>query len=346
MSSITQLTAENFLAFKSLDLKFCKGVNVLIGSNGTGKTHILKTLYAACAITEEAELERGFAQKLIGVFQPFEGKPGRLAYRVRTSITAKVTVFKANTKISASFSNHTQAIAKIVVTGESAWKRSKSQSAYIPVKEMLAHAPGFISTARKRELAFEEVYTDIISRALLPSLKGPVDARRKIILNTLQSAIHGKVTTKGEVFFLKNKQGDLEFTLLSEGIRKLALIWILTQNGTLTQGSTLFWDEPEANLNPSRLGEVVEVILELQRMGVQVFVSTHNYVLLKEFEIRTKKTDVISYTSLYRNDNKDDKIESEIVSSVRQLSVNKIMDTYNKLYDSEIERAMRGFSLD
>ena len=32
---------------------------------------------------------------------------------------------------------------------------------------------------------------------------------------------------------LLNKQGNMEFTLLAEGIRKLALLWLLIQNGTL-----------------------------------------------------------------------------------------------------------------
>ena len=177
-----------------------------------------------------------------------------------------------------------------------------------------------------------------------PPLKGPTGEKRKKILNALQEAIEGKVTTKGEVFFLRNKQGNLEFTLLSEGMRKLALIWILTQNGVLTTGSILFWDEPEANLNPSRMGEVVEVILELQRLGVQVFVSTHNYVLLKEFELRSRKDDSLSYTALYRDD--DGIIRHESVDRYKDLSANKILDTYNSIYDREISSSVKGLKFD
>lgn len=50
----------------------------------------------------------------------------------------------------------------------------------------------------------------------------------------------------------------------------------------------LFWDEPEANLNPALMGDVIEVVLALQRLGVQVFMSTHNYVMLKELDLRTQ----------------------------------------------------------
>jgi hypothetical protein len=53
---------------------------------------------------------------------------------------------------------------------------------------------------------------------------------------------------------LSNKQG--EFILLAEGFRKLGLLWLLLQNGTLLNGSVLFWDEPETNLNPKTMQTV------------------------------------------------------------------------------------------
>lgn len=339
MSTITSFSASNFAAFKDLSLSFNAGVNIFIGSNGTGKTHLLKTLYAACSITDGPDKDRSFAQKLIGVFHPFEGRPGRLAYRGSGSVTSIVSVNIGRRRIKAQFSNHTKVTSAISVTGEDRWKALEVSCAYIPVKEMLSHAPGFLSTMAQRELSFEEIYGDIISRAYLPPLKGPTGAKRKKILEALQEAIDGKATTKGEVFFLRNKQGNLEFTLLSEGMRKLALIWILTQNGVLTEGSILFWDEPEANLNPSRMGEVVEVILELQRLGVQVFVSTHNYVLLKEFELRSTSEDKISYTALYRD--AEQIIRPESGSSLKDLSVNKILDTYNSIYDREVASSVK-----
>ncbi len=51
MSKITNIRLENFTAFARLDQPFSAGVNVIIGANGTGKTHLLKVLYSACAVT-------------------------------------------------------------------------------------------------------------------------------------------------------------------------------------------------------------------------------------------------------------------------------------------------------
>jgi ABC-type ATPase involved in cell division len=128
-----------------------------------------------------------------------------------------------------------------------------------------------------------------------PALKGQPDKDRIKLLDILQKSMDGKVISKNEEFFLKNKQGELKFTLLAEGFRKLGLLWLLIQNGTLLSGSALFWDEPETNLNPRLMKTVVEILVELQRLGVQIFICTHDYVLLKEFDLTVQKEDKIRY---------------------------------------------------
>jgi ABC-type ATPase involved in cell division len=341
MSKITGIKLENFTSFAAFNQPFSMGVNVIIGANGTGKTHLLKILYAACAVTVGEDREKGFPLKLRNVFNPYEGRIGRLARRQSTSVSTRATVTReGGSRISAEFSNHTSRLDAVKVTGAIGWRKAELASAYIPVKEMLAHAPGFLATAAKREIAFEEVYVDIIKRAFLPRLMGPVDKARQRLLAALQQAIDGKVVAKGEHFFLKNKQGELEFTLLAEGMRKLALIWLLIQNGTLLSGSVLFWDEPEANLNPALMGEVVEVILELQRLGVQVFLTTHNYVLLKEFDLRKQKADQISYLSLFRDDS--GAVSGNASDSYQGVDPNVIAGTFSDLYDRELRRSLGG----
>lgn len=341
MSKIIHVKLENLTAFGQLGLDFSPGTNVLIGTNGTGKTHLLKVLYAACAITTGEDTEKGFGLKLRNVFNPYEGRIGRLSRRQSSSVKTRIAITRQGaSKLTAEFSNHTNKIEDIRVTGENAWQKEPLESAFIPVKEMLANAPGFLATASKREIYFEEVYVDIIKRAYLPKLMGPTHRDRARLLNALQKAIDGKVIAKGEHFFLKNKQGDLEFTLLAEGMRKLALVWLLIQNGTLLAGSILFWDEPEANLNPSLIGEVVEVILELQRLGVQVFLTTHNYVLLKEFDLRKKKGDYVRYISLFRDDSNC--IVGHSSDTYRGVDPNAIAETFADLYNRDISRAMKG----
>ena len=149
----------------------------------------------------------------------------------------------------------------------------------------------------------------------------------------------GRVITEGEHFFLKNRQGNLEFTLLAEGIRKLALLWLLIQNGTLTDASILFWDEPEANLNPKLIRTVVRILLELQRMGDQIFIATHDYVLLKWLDLQLKPEDKIKYHALYREEKRGD-IKVSSVDSFAQIHPNAIADTFSELYDQEIAKSL------
>lgn len=340
MSKLTQIELTNFTAFESLNENFSPGVNVIIGTNGTGKTHLLKILYAACAVTMGEDKEKGFVRKLLAVFKPYEARMTRLIRRRRGLSAAGITVRRDDgCAITVAFGNQRGDVNEVRVDGEPPWQATALEAAYIPVKEMLANAPGFLSTVAKRELEFEEIYPDIVKRAYLPRLTGN-DQGRTRLLKALQTAIDGKVVIKGEYFFLKNSQGELEFTLMAEGMRKLALVWLLIQNGTLLAGSVLFWDEPEANLNPSLMGDVVDVILELQRLGVQVFITTHNYVLLKEFDLRKQPGDALRYISLFRDSS--GAVSANSGDSYTGIAPNAILDTFSNLYDRQLTRSLGG----
>jgi hypothetical protein len=303
----------------------------------------MKVAYAACDITKSGQR---FSEKLVSTFLPTDGALGRLVKRQSRSSTAKLRVTRTGgAKVGLEFSNHAKdwQHKNIKKTGYKKWVATPIESVFIPVKEMLANAPGFRSLYSQREIHFESVYADIIDRAFLPILRGPRDTTRRMLLNSLQRAMDGKVTVKGEEFFLKNKQGDLEFTLLAEGLRKLGLLWLLIQNGTLAGGSVLFWDEPETNLNPRLFSSVVEILLELQRLGVQVFVTTHDYAIMKEFELAARSKDMIWYHALYRTEG----VEGvQIESSERPFSLEHslIAAAMTSLYDREIKRSLGGES--
>ncbi|MEK7257758.1 MAG: AAA family ATPase, partial [Bacteroidota bacterium] len=44
-NKIKRLELENFTCFGKVGMDFSPGINVFIGENGTGKTHLLKVLY-------------------------------------------------------------------------------------------------------------------------------------------------------------------------------------------------------------------------------------------------------------------------------------------------------------
>ena len=73
--ALTRLQLENFTAFESLDLELSPGINVLVGPNGTGKTHIMKVCYAMCDISKSG---LDLQEKLVRVFLPKGRELGRL----------------------------------------------------------------------------------------------------------------------------------------------------------------------------------------------------------------------------------------------------------------------------
>jgi len=337
--SLTRVKLQSFTTFSDLDLPLSPGLNVFVGANGTGKTHLMKVCYAACDVSSKPEIS--FVEKLVRLFLPQKRAPGRLVKRQKGSIKAIAEVHRNSVKLQTSFSNHIEKTdsPKINTVGAKRWVEEPIKSVYIPVKDMLANAPGFRSLYEEREIHFEEVYADILSKACLPVLRGPMDSLRKDLLKELQNKIGGKVEIKNEEFFLRNSQGNLEFTLLAEGMRKLGLLWLLIQNGTLQSGSALFWDEPETNLNPRLLGTVIEILLQLQRTGVQIFLATHNYVILKEIDLRMESNDKVAFHSLYKNEK--DEIACHTTQTYLDIHPNAIAQTFTDLYDREIERSFR-----
>jgi len=341
---LEKIKFERFTAFEKLEIKFSPGVNIFVGENGTGKTHILKAAYSACDI---AKSKGGFAEKINNVFYPSGKQIGRLVKRSGASSKGSLEVTRKledGKKISLrlSLSNHTTKPEKATVSGSpKAWTENPMEAAYIPVKDMMANAPSFRSLYEEREIHFEEIYVDILRKAFLPLLKGPTDKARKQLLESLQEAMDGKVVAKNEEFFLRSKHGELEFTLLAEGFRKMGLLWILIQNGTLLNGAVLFWDEPETNLNPRLMKTVVGILLELQRLGVQIFLTTHDYVILKEFDLQTKNDDQILFHSLFRPKDTGE-IEVSSTEDYLNLSPNAIDDTFGTIVDREIEKSMEG----
>ena len=141
-------------------------------------------------------------------------------------------------------------------------------------------------------------------------------------------------------FYLKpGTQAKLEFNLVAEGLRKIALLWQLIKNGTLEKGSVLFWDEPEANINPKYIPVLAELLIMLETEGVQIFVSTHDYFLSKYIEVKRRQDSKVQYISLYKNEN--NKVLCEIAPEFELLEHNAIMDTFRQLYREEIGVALK-----
>ena len=206
---------------------------------------------------------------------------------------------------------------------------------YQVLPAILSNAWNLDAAVKMGNVEFDDTYLDIIAAAKIDISRGVDSSARKKYLEILQKISNGKVTLHDDRFYLKpGTQAKLEFNLVAEGLRKIALLWQLIKNGTLEKGSVLFWDEPEANINPKYIPVLAELLIMLENEGVQIFVSTHDYFLSKYIEVKRRKESNVQYISLYKDEN--DKVQCEIAEEFELLEHNAIMDTFRQLYREEI----------
>lgn len=331
---LTRIEAENFTVFEKINIPFGKGLNVFVGENGVGKTHLMKIAYAACQASKH---DVRFPQKAVMLFRPDQSGIGRLVNRDKNgNHTAKLLVESDMAKIGMTFSTKTRKW-DAEITSEEKWEKQMSDltSVFIPAKEILSNAWNLDAAVKMGNVEFDDTYLDIIAAAKIDISRGVDSAARKKYLDILQKISNGKVTLQDDRFYLKpGTQAKLEFNLVAEGLRKIALLWQLIKNGTLEKGSVLFWDEPEANINPMYIPVLAELLIMLESEGVQIFVSTHDYFLSKYIEVKRSKDSEVQYISLYKDEDK--KVQCETSNKFELLEHNAIMDTFRQLYREEI----------
>jgi hypothetical protein len=135
-------------------------------------------------------------------------------------------------------------------------------------------------------LPFEETWRDTCILLGAPLARGPRESVIKKLLEPLEKAMGGSVELdKSGRFYLNLASGSMEMHLVAEGLRKLATVARLIANGSLLDKGYLFWDEPEANLNPKVIKALAKTILQVAQSGIQVFIATHSLFLLRELHI-------------------------------------------------------------
>ncbi|MHB8089599.1 MAG: AAA family ATPase [Anaerolineaceae bacterium] len=337
--ALTKLYLENFTVFDKIDLEFSKGINVFIGENGTGKTHIMKLLYSACQAAQAKSTAIDFAQKIVRVFRPDDLALNRLVKRGVGSSNAKVKVSSDRHSITLIFNSKFK--KNIEITGNESWEKQLSSltSTFIPAKEILSNSRNLIQAIERNNVDFDDTYKDIISAASVDLTRGPDSATRKKYLKSLQEITTGTVSIKNDEFYLKpGTQSMLEFQLVAEGIRKIALLWQLIKNGTLENGSILFWDEPEANINPKHIPALVDMLFNLQKDGVQIFIATHDYFFAKYLEVRKTDENAVLFHALHKIENG---VRHESDTSFTLLENNSIIAQSIALYKEEVEKVMK-----
>jgi len=299
---------KNFLAFKNNEFQICNGINLFIGDNDTGKTCIIKMMYAMAKsweiysrkeYYEKVAFKKVLGEKMFDIFQPRENR--KLGDLVTKGVKDKMEVdilfrktidFKQNLYLK---------------FGESTYKTINDcpdeldtvglnfNAVFIPAKEVLT-AFKTIKYIRERLFlpGFDDTYLDLIR-----NLEAPLGIAKKpdVFINIhkqLEDLYSGSLElSSGEEPFVFNR-GTKKFAIsvTSEGIKKISIITSLLHKNQLQDGSLLFIDEPESNLHPSAIRKLVDAIAQIAKAGVQVFLASHSYVVLMQLAISARKYDV------------------------------------------------------
>ena len=288
---ISTLSVQNFTLFDQAQLRFSSGLNVFVGQNGTGKSHLMKLLYAnlralmsemeGAAAPTKKHLETAIARRLKGIFRP--DALGRLTRRQQGRCRADVCMsLEAGHELRYSFSTQSSEAVSVEAFPAS-W--NDKLSVYLPTREMLSIYPNFTGTYESVEIPFEETWYDLARMLGRPLSKGPKRRECSTLLDPLQApeVLNGTVVLENGRFYLRSKDnGKLEAHLLSEGLRKIATGGSPDCERLADPRLGALLDEPEANLNPLLVRRVAATIQTLVERGTQVFIATHSLFLLRE----------------------------------------------------------------
>lgn len=294
---LKKLTVENFTVFPKASFEFSPQLNVIVGDNGAGKSHLLKLCYslAACSFAAgsavspptKQELQKQLADKLLRTLRP--DTLGRLVSRKQGRGRSEVSVTWVGQRaanFSFNFASNSQSEVKLDQAPE---LYLESATIFVPTREVLSIFPGFANAYRKRELEFDETYYDLVTALEARPLKGARPKDIAPIIEKLEEVMEGRIVVDNGRFYLVltgDAKGKMEIPLVAEGIRKIAMLAYLLINGELRDKGILIWDEPETNLNPRLIKSVAEILTLLALSGVQVVTATHSLFLLRELEIQ------------------------------------------------------------
>ncbi len=237
---ISSLKIENFTVFNQCEFQFSNGLNIIIGENASGKSHLLRLIYSVIKTNNHIALEgslsksmlqRRIAKDLTNVFAV--EKVGNLVQK--TNQEPKTAELKLNfTKYNLCFTIRPKSEVEVGMERVPE-KLFEKKEVFIATKEMLSIFPGFTLLYRKREIEFDETYYDLSSALEAPLLKNIANyPKKKEILENLEKILNGTIKIDNGRFYIEtNDKGSLEITMLAEGLRKVAMLSYLYYSYTM-----------------------------------------------------------------------------------------------------------------
>lgn len=303
---IKEVTIKNFMAHTNLSCSDIPMINVIIGRNDTGKTGLLKILYATAKTLEvyslkkksgDVSFKKELADKLQDTFMNRnglgslvqKGNRDKLDVNIRFELPGK----NQQQVINFSFGDKTESTITHCIELVKELPEKGMNALFIPAKEVLT---AFNDIRYIREnfygRGFDDTYFDLIKALNLESTKGRVADGFSSVNKNLTTLFEGKIEQTGiqeQPFIFKKGNQQFSMQQTAEGIKKIGILTTLITNRQLGRGTILFMDEPETALHPNAIRELVEMLVAMSRGGVQVFLASHSYFIIKQLAICAKR---------------------------------------------------------
>lgn len=297
---LKKLTLENITTFEKAEFNFSNGINVIAGENSSGKSHVLKIAYSVACVWGQCGKESWKENLIKKIHNVFKIEELQALKNTNTRLIAKkhnVTVdffvtHKKEISQTLSFNLVPTSRDKISIEGNIPYAAIKNTPLFFPAKEILSLYPNFTALYEKYALSFDETYYDLCKAIESPLLKSP----NQQLLDKIEDIIEGKVILKNNNFYLQTSQGEINIFMVAEGWRKLGMLSYLIANDSLKENSILFWDEPEANLNPRLIKKLAAVLIELSQNNIQIIIATHSLFLMKYTDFLLKQNNQVPAT--------------------------------------------------
>jgi AAA15 family ATPase/GTPase len=329
----------NFAPIRQLQCQNVGQINLIIGQNSTGKTILLKALYSAIRTLEAYKrgneprtIQEILSDKLYWTFET--EKLGDLVSK-KADRPLQLKLELDNHKFSYEFGKDT---TKNVQKLDNHIPDRTSNSIYFPTKEVLSlHQNILQSREINKTFGFDDTYLDLAHALGQPPTKGRnylgfADSRKQ-----LKDILEGRIEydeTSGRWQF---KKGNQKFAIgvTAEGIKKIAILDTLLGNRYLDPQSIVFIDEPESALHPITISKFLDIIVLLAEAGIQFFIASHSYFVIKKLYLAAQKQRKISIMIISANGTENDLIWSSSNLS-DGLPENPIIDESIRLYKEEV----------
>ncbi len=356
---IYRLKISNFINFAKTEETFSSGINLFIGDNNLGKTTFLKFLYAQLKTIQVFNKENRIyplnfrnqlSLKILKIFPEPKGIGTIVNYKTSEALISETEIIfdKKSEKINFTFKSSAKIDfnefnTKEVVVFENT-EVDLSSVVFIPSKEILS-LHKVLQVTEKRVKGFDDTFYDLNNSLVISPL---IQNEFENISDKISEIIEGKIEyddAQKDFIYINNDGQKFNMSMTAEGVKQLGMLYVLIKNGEIDKNSVLFLDEPDNNLNPKSVKVLVDILIDLSKAGVQIFIATHNHLLTQLISLygeykntltkQNQQVPEMNFFALYKNEQNKTEIESD--NTLTGITNNLILDEFANLYDTELD---------